>query len=120
MNTENARSINLLDVKPTRNLQWETRESELVTLLVPKFRNRYLVKWFLPLFSNPNFRVKLDAYGSFVWHHCDGNTTIFEIGERMKKKFGEAVDPLYERIARFIQKLEREKFLVLDVNGTSV
>jgi hypothetical protein len=119
MNTENAQSVNLLDVKPTRNLQWETRESELVTLLVPKFRNHYLVKWFLPLFSKPNFRVNLDAYGSFVWHHCDGNTTVFEIGERMKEKFGEAVDPLYERIAQFIQKLEQEKFLALKFGNES-
>jgi hypothetical protein len=114
MKTRTSQPINLLDLKPLRNLAWETCENGLIVLLVPKFKNRYLVKWLVPHLAKPNFRVKLDAFGSFVWSHCDGNTTIAEMGEKMRAKFGETVEPLYDRIAQFIQKLEREKFLRLN------
>ncbi len=58
--------------------------------------------------------MKLDRYGSFVWHKCDGNTSVEHIGEEMATAFGEPADILYERISKFIGKLERDKFLVFD------
>lgn len=115
MRKKNTPAVNLLDLKPLRNLlHWETGENGLIVLLVPKFQNRYLVKWLMPRLAKPNFRVKLDAYGSFVWSQCDGNTTVAEMAERMREKFGEKAEPLYDRIARFLQRLEREDFLRLN------
>jgi len=32
----------------------------------------------MPLLSKPYVRVKLDQFGSFVWKHCDGKTTVAE------------------------------------------
>lgn len=107
-------AVNLLDLKPVRNMDWETGANGLAVLLVPKFQNRYLAKWLTPRLSKPNFRVKLDAYGSFVWSQCDGNTTVAEMAEKMREQFGEKAEPLYDRIAKFLQRLEREDFLRLD------
>jgi hypothetical protein len=106
--------INLLDLRPKHNLAWEEKEGGLVVLLVPKFRNRYIVKWFVPMLARPNIRVKLDAFGSYLWQRCDGKTTVGEMGQAMAKEFDESLDSMYERIANFIQRLVRDRFLLLD------
>jgi len=107
-------SLNLLDLKPTRSLQWETEGNEQVVLLVPKFRNGFSAKWIMPRLTHPFIRVKLDEQGSVVWNLCDGNSTIFDIANKLKEKFGEDFDPQYERIRRFIMQLAKDDFLVFD------
>jgi hypothetical protein len=109
---------NLLDLKPRRNLDWEAPENNLVVLLVPKFRNPLVERWFVPLLARPMLRVKLDPLGSAVWNRCDGGTSILEIGEHVAREFGEPLEPLYERIGKFIQKLARDQFLLLDIERT--
>lgn len=88
-------------------------ENGRVTLIVPKFKNKYLVKWFVPLLAKPNIKVKLDALGSFVWSRCDGRTSVGQIGQDMAEAFGEPLDELYDRIGRFISKLANDKFVEL-------
>jgi hypothetical protein len=107
-----ANTQNLLELKPLRNLEWEGREDELVTLIIPKFKNKRIVKWFVPMLAKPNIKLKLDKYGSFVWSRCDGNTPVQKIGEEMSAAFGEPIDTLYERIGKFIGQLQRDKFIV--------
>jgi hypothetical protein len=46
-----------------------------------------------------------------VWLRCDGNTPLADIGIALRAEFGQDVEPLYERIAAFIGKLEREDLL---------
>ena len=110
-----ATPVNLLELKPSRNLEWEEGEGGLVVLLVPKFRNHYIVKWFVPMLAKPNIRVKLDALGSAVWTQCDGKTTVGEMGEAMVKEFDESLDSIFERIGKFIQRLARDGFLLLGI-----
>lgn len=104
---------NLLEIKPVRNLEWEIEPNGLVVLLVPKFRNKYLVKYVLPHLRKPHFRVKLDEYGSYIWKMLDGNTTVGEVSEKLNVTYGENFDPTYERIGKFITSLAYNKFLLL-------
>ena len=104
--------VNLLDLRPVRNLEYETGPEEKVVLLVPKFRARFAVRWFVPLLKKKVIRVKLDPYGSFVWTQCDGSVTVAEISDRMKGQFGETFDPTYARIRRFMQMFLKDKFLL--------
>jgi hypothetical protein len=104
---------NLLDLKPARRLEWEDLEDDRVALLVPRFTHPFWVKHFVPRLKSPHIRVKLDAYGSHLWRQCDGETTVEAIGVRMKEKFGEGIEPLYERMGRFIARLTHEKWLEL-------
>ncbi len=104
-------AVNLLDLKPKRNLEWESREGDLVTLIIPKFKNKYFVRWFVPMLAKPNIKVKLDRFGSFVWLRCDGVMTVAQIGEEMATQFGEPVEQLYERIGKFLAKLAKDKFV---------
>jgi hypothetical protein len=110
--------VNLLEMKPRRNVKWETGEGGRTVLLVPKFRNRMLRAWLLPLLAKPDFRVKLDATGTAFWQRCDGSTTVLEIADEMATCSGSDVDEMLERLSRFLARLEHEEFIVLSGGGT--
>lgn len=105
--------VNLLELCPVRNVSWEMAEQEQVVLLIPKFKSRFAVKYIMPMLAKPNFRIKLDAYGSFLWQRFDGDTPVRRIAESMKDTFGESVEPVYDRIGKFIRALEKEKFILI-------
>lgn len=109
----NTQPDNLLELKPRRNLEWETREDDLVTLVVPKFTSAFSKKWIVPMLAKPNIKVKLDAFGSFVWQRCDGSATVEKIGEEMAAAFNQPVEELYERMGMFLAKLAKNKFVEL-------
>ena len=110
-NIEKESTINLLDLIPTRILKWEKIEEGLVVLLKPKFKNPFLSKHILPRLKNPYYKIKLDSTGSYLWLACDGKRNVQEIGKILEEKFGEKVDPLYDRLALFLQSLERNRFI---------
>lgn len=112
--TDTERKTNLLELTPVRNVSSETNEDQKVTLLIPKFKNRFAVKYFEPLLAKKHFRLKLDPYGSFVWSRIDGNTSVMAIADAMKEHFGESVEPVYDRVGKFILMLQREKFISLN------
>lgn len=55
--------------------------------------------------------VHLDEHGSFVWQCIDGNKTILALGEEVKAQFGDAAEPLYERLATFFKILDSYGFV---------
>ena len=57
--------------------------------------------FFTPKESN----IKLEGYGSDVFRMIDGKANIIEIGNKLKEKYGDEVEPLYERLSQFIQIL---------------
>jgi len=112
--------VNLLDLKPRREVSWEAETSGTVVLLIPKFRNRFVVRWLVPMLAKPNVRLKLDVFGSFVWNQCDGRTAVSEIAERMRSTFGTAVEPVYDRVALFLGRLDREHFVSMEDSDSSM
>lgn len=105
------REVNLLELKPRRNAEWEETDDGKIVVLVPKFRNPFLSRWLMPLLSKPFFRVRLDEQGSYIWSHCDGQTTVGEIVEGMKSRFGESPEEVEERMNKFIHTLERGELI---------
>ena len=105
--------INLLQLKPERQFGWEINPEteDTVTILVPKFRGKFLGKWLQPKLKRPYFRVKLDAYGTLVWQSCDGQNSVYDIGQKLRKRFTENVEPLYERLGDFMRQLERNQLI---------
>lgn len=64
------------------------------------------------LLSKPKVSyVHLDEHGSFVWQCLDGKKTILALGEEVKARFGNAAEPLYERLATFFQILDSYGFV---------
>lgn len=107
--------VNLLELKPRRNVEWEIEEGGRAVLLVPRFRSPLLRAWLLPLLARPDFRVKLDAMGTAFWQRCDGSTPVLKIAEEMAAQSGSDVEELIERLGRFLARLEREDFIVMAV-----
>jgi hypothetical protein len=113
MKKRRTRPRNLLEAALKRNLQWEVDDKGLVELIVPRFTNPLAVKWLVPRLSRPDFRLKLDALGTFVWNGCDGLTPVSTIAENLRREYGETAEPVYERVVAFVSRLERERFLVM-------
>ncbi len=105
------KTINLLNLVPVRNIKWDKNDEGLVVLLKPKIKNPFLAKHILPRLRHPYYKVKLDSVGSFVWERCDGKLTVQEVADDMKAKFGEQVEPLYDRLNLFLQSLEKNRFI---------
>ncbi|ASJ11534.1 PqqD family protein [Thermococcus thioreducens] len=50
-------------------------------------------------------RIELDEVGVYIWELCDGRRTVREIGKALKARFGNEVEPLYERLITFLIEL---------------
>ncbi len=103
--------VNLLELIPAPDIQWEIDERGLVILLKPKIKNNFLARTLLPKIRNPYYKIKLDEIGSSFWKYCDGKRNIKEIAALQKDKFGDAVEPLYDRISQFLQTLQKNKLI---------
>lgn len=104
--------INLLELIPIKNIEWEKNEDGLIILLKPKFKHPFFKKHILPRLKYPFYKINLDDVGSFVWEWCDGKKNVEEIAQGLKEEFGEKVEPLYDRLALFLQNLEKNHFII--------
>lgn len=103
--------INLLELVPTRIVEHEIDEARIVTVLMPRFRNRFVKRLFEPLHRSTFIKIKLDDIGSEAWTLCDGTRNVAGIAESMREKFGERIEPRYDRLAQFFRQLETAGFI---------
>ena len=80
-------SVNLLDLIPVKIIKAKKDKDGKITIFQPKFKNKFMLKYVMHKLKNPNFKVNLDEFGSFVWEQIDGNLTVEKIGEKLKKHF---------------------------------
>jgi|GEM_PF-53517 len=105
---------NLLEFIPRPVAQWQRDEKGLVLLQLPKFNNRFLRTHVQPRMKHPFISIHLDAFGTWVWERMDGRRTVLEIGETLAGQFGDAVEPVYERLGMFINLLAHRRFIRLE------
>jgi hypothetical protein len=103
--------FNLLDLKPLRAREWVDLDEERLAIVQPRFTNKVAKKIFRPLLKNPDIRIRLDDFGSFVWRQCDGKSTVREIAVKLREHFGDAVEPAIDRLELFLKDLERYEFI---------
>jgi len=108
---EKVCEVNLLELIPERLIKFEIRESNLVTLLAPRFRDGLMKKLLQPRLKKPFLKIDLDEIGSEVWLLCDGKRNVQEIADRLREKFQEKVEPCHERLGIFFKQLERAGFI---------
>jgi hypothetical protein len=103
--------VNLLGLAPRRIAEWEEAENRVVVLRpVPPSRGlRGLLDRFFHRMSAG--RIRLDEIGSFAWLHFDGTRTVGEVGDLLRAEFGDAVDPVQERLGQLVWLLRKEGFL---------
>lgn len=110
---KNLKTENYLERIPVRHpdIGWTVDDKNLVTLEIENtgFFNKIAQKFF----KKPKISyVHLDENGSFAWSKTDGEKTILSIGEDVKANFGEAAEPLYERLAQFFRILDSYNFII--------
>ncbi|SER82181.1 PqqD family protein [Lachnobacterium bovis] len=116
---KNKTSLNYVDYTPSHNpkYKWDTKQADNNTTIVTIYieRNTLSDKFAQKYFKKPKVtKVDLDKFGSFVWLKINGEKTIFQIGQEIKTEYGESVEPLYERLATFIEILRKNQFITLE------
>jgi hypothetical protein len=108
---QKLKSVNYLDLTPIKLLSEEADESRNVSLLIPKFTNKFLVNYLVPRLKSPYIKLKLDELGSESWLQIDGNKNVSEISDILVNKFGERIQPANERLTKFLTELFTHKFI---------
>ena len=108
---------NLLDLIPEKLCESEVNEEGRVTILAPRFKSKLGKKIFEPIVKNKYVRIHLDEIGTFVWNEIDGQKDVFELSKLLKNEFGEKVEPVYERIGKFIAIMKVNGFIKLKEKG---
>lgn len=105
-------SSNYLERIPVRNdkITWTSDDKCIVTLQIENkgFFNFLAQKFFK---KKRTSYIHLDEMGSFIWSLLDGKTNILDLGKDVSEKFGEKCNPLYERLAEYIRRLESYSFI---------
>jgi len=59
-------------------------------------------------------RVELDDFGAAAWKAMRGGVPVRQVGEALRREFGDEAEPLWERLAEFLAMAERGGLLRLD------
>ena len=113
-----TKEINLLDVVfwvPDR-LLYEVSDEGVVTVLVKQ--DHLIQRFFRKLrVKIPEYqRISMDQFGSYTFLQIDGHKTVREIGEELEAKFGDTVQPLYERLSLFLNQMHDQCHFIEEVN----
>ena len=105
------KNINYLNIVPYRIHKEETDENGLVTVLIPKFKKK-LANEILTRVGKPhNIRIKLDEFGSETWKQLNGKQNVSAIASKLIQKFGEKIQPVEERLTKFLTNLYLQGFI---------
>ena len=55
--------------------------------------------------------IELDTMGSFIFPLIDGRRTVGDIALLVKERFGEAAEPLYDRLVQYMKILHNNGFI---------
>ena len=114
------RSENYLEQVPRRNPDFAWKEDEKGFVTVDMIHRGLFDKLAQTLFVTPKVsHIHLDAFGSFVWKQIDGERDLVEIGRLVKEEFGDKAEPLYERLAKFVDTLENSHFRSYETYGAA-
>lgn len=108
------KNTSAFDLTPIKLVEHEIAENNLVTLLLPKFRNKIAVKYFQPKIKSPNIKLKLDEIGSAVWLAIDGKKRINAIAAELVNLFGDKIQPVEERLPKFFTQLYEQKLITFE------
>ena len=87
------------------NVEYKIDDNGIVTIFekqdhkIQRFFRK--LKFRIPLYKE----IAFDEISSTVFLEIDGDKTVKEIGENLVKRFGDKVEPLYERLLIFINHI---------------
>ncbi len=105
------KGANYLELTPLRLHKEEISEENLVTVLIPKFQNRFVVRFIVPKLKSDVFKLKLDEFGSAVCLSRGGKKTVDQIAKQLLIKFGDKIEPVNERVKKFLTGLYETRLI---------
>ena len=104
-------SINYLELTPIRNYDHVIEESGLVSVFVPKFDIKWIDTIMSRIVKSRFFKAKLDEFGTATWLEMDGYKSVQLISSHLSQKFGEKINPVDERLTKFLTELYKYNFI---------
>jgi hypothetical protein len=108
---EELTKVNYLELTPVPLFEHIKEEDGKVSVLIPRFTNKLLVRIIVPRLKSPYVKTLLDEYGSHVWGEIDGKQKVSDISNSLREKFGEKAEPAEERVTKFLTQLYKYKFV---------
>lgn len=106
--------LNLLDCTPIRepDLTWDEDENGIITLH-RVYDKTIAERLFQKISKKPprKSHIELEEFGSFLWKHMDGRTTLGDLADQLKEEFGESCEPLYPRLNKYVTILKNNKLI---------
>jgi len=103
--------VNLLGLAPRRIAEWEEADEQIILIRPPPGTDGLqgvMDRFFHKMSAS---RIRLDEVGGFAWVHFDGDRTVAQVGELMRREFGERVEPVEERLGHLVWVMRKEGFL---------
>lgn len=102
----------LLYIPKLKHTAWEKRNNKVLLIFYHNKSIEKFVRWLVkkPYVSD----IELDEMGSAVWQQIDGKQTVFDIGEKLKEKYSEKCEPVYDRLIMYLRYLVRKGWVQLD------
>mgnify|MGYP001563205091 CR=1 FL=1 len=104
-------TINYLELTPVRNYDHVVEDTGLISVLVPKFDIRWLDNIMSKIIKSRFFKAKLDEFGTETWLEMDGTKSVKSVSEHLQKKFGDKINPVEERLTKFLSELYKYNFI---------
>lgn len=102
---------NLFDVIPFISEHITTeKEGELSVIAFPRFRSKFMQKYFVPKNKSKTIRVRLEEHGTAVWNLIDGKRTVRDIVVTLSEHFNDEENYEY-RIITYLAQLQRNGFV---------
>lgn len=105
MLSNNEDVLNII-YKISDSFQYEVGTDNIVTIL--EKQDHKIQRFFRKLkFRIPEYKkTSLDEYGSCVFLQIDGKKTVKDIGENLEVKYGDKIQPVYERLLLFLNHID--------------
>lgn len=104
---------NYLDYIPRRNPEYTWEQNKKNHAVIHVINKGLYNKLAQKVFHKPEVsHIELDDFGSYIWEQIDGSTTIYTISQRVKERFGEKAEPLYDRLVKYFEILLHNKFVM--------
>ena len=100
-----------LQYRPKRlDFEWSEKADGLVELKVPKFKGNFGKSFCKVIRKDDTFTANMDKIGTLIWKNCDGNQTVKQILEKLKKEFPNE-ENIDQRLFLFLQQMNGLNYL---------
>ena len=104
-----------MDLTPVKQVDSSEHGTDLVMLIIPKFRKKWLSDFLIAPARKKTFHVRLDLLGSTVWRNIDGERNVETIAKFTAGKHPELFnsgEEVYSRVAKFLTLLYEQRYII--------